>query len=166
MSQIDSYPHKLIGILNCPTDFDFVYQNPTREIPLYRFDTDTPNGEFLDAKKGDISLGGGSGEAPTMIFSIPETILFCLDENWGNQTKLNFFGDIIKHDWSLNQTYIFGTGYVKLGWQPDKTSLESWLAEHLVSFLKKDYLSDYKEYFNDSNQVIEQDGKIFNLVLE
>lgn len=162
MSQIDPYPHKLIGILNCPAEFDFMYGNSTREIPLYRLEIDTPDGEFLNAKKGDLSLGGGGGEAPAMIFSMPETILFYLNENWGNQTKLNFFGDIIKHDWSLNQAYIFGTGYIKLGWQPDKTSLEHWLAEHLVSFLEKNYSKDYEGYFNKFGTLLEQNGKIFN----
>lgn len=163
MSQIDSYPHKLISTLNCPTDFDFVYKNPTREIPLYRFDADTPNDEFLGAKKGDVSLGGGSGEAPAILFSMPETILFCIDEDWGNQTTLNFFGNIVKHQWSINTAYIFGTGYRKLGWEPNKISLETWLAEHLVSFLKKNYFSDYINHFKKSDSPLKQDGTIFHL---
>ena len=61
MSRIDGYKHKLVGFINCDSDYDFVNNNPIRKIAIYQLNEDVPNSETdFDGKKGDIIIGGGS----------------------------------------------------------------------------------------------------------
>ncbi len=80
MSAIDSYKHELLGMVKCPSPFELVYgrgAGEKQEIPLYRLLEDIPSDETdFQGKKGDLLLGGGSGEIDALRISMPETFLF------------------------------------------------------------------------------------------
>jgi|TARA_B110000114_G_C15046085_1_gene379241 hypothetical protein len=52
MATIDTYKYKLLDFFVCPSDFDIVYQNPTRKIAIYQLEQDIPTDEInFDGKK-------------------------------------------------------------------------------------------------------------------
>ena len=125
MSAIDIHKYEVIGLVRCPSDEPFVYQNDTREIPIYLFLDENIDNDW-DAKKGDLLIGGGAGEAPAFRISLPEAIQYFTDIDWdvaGSHSR----DDIFKAFWTINDAYIFGTGYRKDGWKPPEF-LESWIA--------------------------------------
>lgn len=122
MAAIDQYKHRLIHIIDCPADDDFVYGSPTRTIAIYELLEDIPSEEKdFDGKTGDILVGGGSGEAMALRISIPEV----------------FVGDdevrqVFKPFWSPTFAYKIGVGFRKIGWEPGESELEAWLVDYVV----------------------------------
>lgn len=139
MSSIDAYKHKLLGFINCDSDFDIMSCNSTKNIAIYRLDQDIPDDEeYLDGKKGDILLGGGKGEAPAFRISYPESFLFFSNEVFDDFTSID---QLFKAFWFPTQAFILCNGFVKSGWTVD-VHIEFWLAEqicHLLSNQIKDY---------------------------
>lgn len=132
MSAIDQYRHMLLGFIHCPSKHDFVYNNPTREIPIYELLENIPkNEQSFDGKKGDIILGGGKGEAQAMRISIPESLYFFTTEDWNNIEDNN---SLFKTFWTPTQSYILCEGFFTLGWTVT-IPIEFWLAENLCSLL-------------------------------
>src|ERR1700730_3329053 len=120
MSEIDSYKHKCIGIVKCPSS----YWPPGfhQFIPLYLLEQDAYDSGF-PAKQGDLLLGGGSGESPALRISMPEAIIFFTREDWHKRIPPESFetvGDLhrslYRAHWSMNDAFVFGDGYAKLGW--------------------------------------------------
>ncbi len=146
MSAVDKWKHECLGFIECPSTFDFVYNNPTRKIAIYQLLEDIPNDEKgFDGKAGDIVLGGGSGEAPAFRVSIPESIYFFTKDDWeGFETH----EDLFKAFWSPTQAYTLGEGFVKTGWTPD-TPIEFWLAEN-ICLLLIDNFEKYSIYKRNS----------------
>ena len=80
MSQIDQYKYECIGIASCPSSYEIVFERPEiKEIPLYRLSEDADDWQ---AKKGDLLLGGGSGEAAAFRLSMPEALWFNTGKGW------------------------------------------------------------------------------------
>jgi hypothetical protein len=142
MASIDHYKHKLLGFIECPSTSDFVYLNPTREIPVYQLLEDIPKDEIdFDGKHGDILLGGGSGEAPALRISIEKCLrLFMLDET----VDFDHWDELFKAFWTPTESFIFGEGFSKVGWTTDK-QLEAWLAENICKIVSHEF-EEFKEY--------------------
>jgi hypothetical protein len=132
MSSIDQYKHKLLGFINCPSSFDIVYENPTRDVAIYLLLEDIPlDEEKFDGKTGDILLGGGSGEAAAFRISMPKAMLFFFQHDWCDFESRD---EIFKAFWSPTASYQFCEGYSKLGWDPN-SAIEFWMAENLCNIL-------------------------------
>src|SRR5689334_13028751 len=92
MSEIDSYKHECIGILNCPRVDLFPDSERDRQrkgnqfVPLYLLHEDALDADTFYARKGDLLLGGGSGEAEALWIGMPDALLFFTgdvdDELW------------------------------------------------------------------------------------
>jgi hypothetical protein len=157
MSAIDQYKYACLGIVHCPTSHKVWGANP--QIPLYRLDEDIPpDEEDFQGKQGDILLGGGSGESAAVRIAIPEAFYFWTHEDWCDYDSLD---EIIKPYWTPTQAYVFGEGYGKLGWTPEKNLLEWWLAQHILNFLASNYPDDYQQYVGPAP--LEEDGAICRL---
>jgi hypothetical protein len=105
MSEIDQYQHRCIGVISCPSTYEFVKRNSTnRLIPLYRLDESAIE---WDSKPGDLVLGGGAGESEALRISIPEAINYFTNEDWDpGEMK----GNVYKAYWSMTGAYVFGEG--------------------------------------------------------
>ncbi len=128
MSSIDQYNHRLLGFIKCPSSLDFVDNNATRDIAVYELLEDIPSDEtYFDGKKGDIIVGGGSGEAPALRISMPECSNYFIlkkEDKSGSGKKL------FKSFWTPTQREILCEGFKKTGWNTE-TPIESWLAENV-----------------------------------
>jgi hypothetical protein len=156
LSEIDQYDYRCLGIAACPSRYE-PRSGWGRIIALYRFDSETTDElDSFQAKRGDLVLGGGGGECGALRISLPQAILFFTDIDWnGWQTA----DDIVKSYWTPTEAFIFGDGFVQLGWHPSLQGIEMWLAEHIVEFLLREYRSDYEQYIGPESS-IEQDGSI------
>ena len=133
MASIDKYEHKLLDYFHCPSDFELVYQNSTREIAIYQLEQDIPADEpDFDGKKGDLLLGGGSGEAESLRISIKGIKFFTNNEF----DDFNSGEELVKSFWTPNFSYKVGNGLEKLAWTPDE-NMEFWLAEKIIEQLFK-----------------------------
>ena len=161
MSEIDSYKHECLGIVTCPSDYEIVPGNNShRYIPIYRLDEDAldeDSGATWRAKKGDLLLGGGSGESAALRISIPETIYFFTAENWN---AFETCDEIYRAYWSSNEAYIYCNGYAKLGWKPTQ-KIEVWLVEHILAFIFREYPLAYAKLYGA--EPLEKDGSICRL---
>jgi hypothetical protein len=144
MASIDQYKHRLLGFISCPSDFDFVYNSPTRDIAIYELLQDIPDDEKdFDGKIGDIIVGGGSGEAPALRISIPGSVDFFIrdkDEDFENQDEL------FKTFWTPTESYMLCDGFKKLGWDT-KTPIEFWLAENICRTIINE-TSEFKRFYS------------------
>ncbi len=153
MAKIDAYNYSLLGFVECPSSHDFVYMSNTRQIAVYRLEEDA---EEFDAKKGDILLGGGRGEAQILRIAMPEMTHWMNDE----LEKVENPETIIYSKWTPTFSYIIGEGFVKIGWKPEEKDLDIWLAEKVMQDfvlnpIKYTPLEAFKQYlstyFSSSN---------------
>jgi hypothetical protein len=152
MSEIDSYKHTCIGIVVCPSTYEIVGGNDEhRNIPLYRLEESAPE---WNAKDGDLLLGGGSGESQVLRISIPEAFVGATRED---AEPFRFSEDAFKAYWSMTGAFVFGEGYVKIGWHP-RQPIENWLAEHIVSFVLREYPETYGRFRGPG--LLRKDGSI------
>ena len=155
MSEVDQYKHQCIAIVTCPSDYDITTGiSSTRNIPLYRLDESAVE---WHAKPGDVLLGGGSGESEVLRISMPEAIFLVTRDDWFEYDEL---AEIFKAYWSTSSAFVFGTGFIKLGWHPRK-SMEFWLTDHIVAFLLREYPDIYGKY--SGKQSVKEDGSICRL---
>ncbi len=158
MSEIDSYKRELIGIVNCPSAHEIMHGNPSqRDIPLYRLDEDAHDGcggLTWGARRGDLLLGGGSGESAALRISIPEAFDFSMRTNDGGTGACR---DACHAYWSQRQAEAFCDGYAKLGWAPPGR-IEVWLVEHILAFIVREYPGVYGGYPGSS--LSKADGSI------
>ena len=153
MSSIDQYKHKHLGFIECPSTFDFVFNNPTRKIAIYELLENIPEEENnFDGKLGDIILGGGSGEAPAFRISIPQTLLFLTQDDWDD---FDTHSDLFKAFWTPTQSYRFCEGFSKIGWTQD-SPIEFWLAENVCMLL----VENVDKYLTYRNQSLENDSAL------
>ena len=146
MATIDKYKHKLLGFINCPSDFDIVYNSPVREIAIYELEQDIPNDENdFDGKKGDILIGGGSGEVSVLRLSMPACIHFFFND-WD---AFENYDELFKAFWQPTISFKLCNGFRKLGWNPD-LDIEFWLAKHICAYLIK-HLDMFSNF--DSEQI-------------
>lgn len=128
MASIDQYKHRLLGFINCPSDYEIVEGNPTRDIAVYELLENIPDEETdFDGKTGDILVGGGSGEAPAFRVTIPNALDFLI-----NDTDVTFdsYNELFKAFWTPTESYRLCDGFKKLGWDA-KRPIEFWLAENI-----------------------------------
>ena len=131
MASIDKYEHRVLGFFHCPSDFELVYQNSTKEIAIYQLEQDIPNDELdFDGKKGDLIVGGGSGEAESLKISI-KGIEFFTNKKYDD---FKSHEELVKSFWTPTFSYKLGNGLEKLGWTPDD-NMELWIAEKIVEQL-------------------------------
>jgi hypothetical protein len=159
MSEIDSYRNRCIGIVACPSRFPLV---PGREwhggeqpgIPLYRLDEDALDASSFHAKRGDVLLGGGSGEHPALRIAIPEAFYFFTHPDW---VAFDTMAESVLAFWTMTAAFRFGDGYQRLGWVPDKP-IEHWLAEHILRYLVATYPTTYLPMLGP--ETLREDGSI------
>lgn len=134
MSSIEQYKHKHLGFMQCPSDYDFVGGNSTRQIGVYQLEQDVPDDEKdFDGKIGDILVGGGSGEALALRISHPEAMYFFKKDDWDN---FKSYDELFKEFWSASFAFKIGVGFRKIGWEPNE-KLEQWLTEKTIDMLLK-----------------------------
>ncbi len=136
MAAIDGFKHTLVGYVSCPSRYPVIEADEVaRDIPLYRLEEDADAEPDFLGKAGDYLLGGGGGECAVLRVSMPEAVEFFTGD-------LSALGDFrqdryFKAYWSLNEAFVFGDGYVRLGWDPRRHVLETWLAEHIVAWASR-----------------------------
>lgn len=140
MSEIDGYKHTCPGVVHCPSPHPIAFGSDTRDVFVYRLDEDALDSPEWQAKSGDIVLGGGSGEAAILRVAMPEAILFFTHDDWDG---FDVVADVYRACWSMTEAYIFGAGYVKMGWDPS-SPIETWLAEHITAFVLREYPECYE----------------------
>ena len=152
MSEIDSYKHECIGMVYCPSDYwppPYFGQPENKHIPLYLLKEDALSADAsayeFQAKNGDLLLGGGSGETPALRISMPEALISFTHGDKENRISIKdnpTVGDLqesLYHAyWSMDHAFMFGAGYVKLGWEPHKIAMEIWLIEHILAFVTRE----------------------------
>jgi hypothetical protein len=164
MSAIDRYAHRCLGIIACPSRYPIMSGNDAqRLVPIYRLDQDVDVQErSFQGKRGDVLIGGGSGESAALRISMPDAFYFYTHEDWerfsgsGTWTPTT----IATAYWSMTQAYVFGDGYHAVGWTPTKR-IEVWLTEHTLSFLAQHYPSDYAH--DIGAEPLGEDGSICRL---
>src|SRR5580698_6701503 len=110
MSAIDQYKHGLIGFIECPSTYDFVYMNSTRKIAIYELQESVPaNENDFDGNAGDIILGGGRGEAPAFRISCPKAFKFFMHERSEN-FEVEAYDKLFKSFWTPTQSFILCEG--------------------------------------------------------
>jgi hypothetical protein len=135
VSTIDQYEHELLTFIECPSEFDFIGSSATRQIAIYRLGQDIPDDETdFDGKRGDILVGGGSGEAESLRISYPEADYFFTLDDWD---EFEDYDELFKTFWSPSFAYKMGDGFRKQGWSPN-TNLELWLAKTVIDMLLSD----------------------------
>ena len=136
MSAIDCYRHNRLGFIECPSSYDFVYASKTRLFAIYELLDNIPqHEEDFDGKSGDILVGGGGGEAAALRISNPLAFQFSsYDDDKFADLEFDNLEAIFKPFWTPTQSYMFGEGFLKLGWTPDKP-LEMWLTENVCKLL-------------------------------
>lgn len=157
MSEIDSYRHECMGMVSCPSSYlpNSTWRHPERVIPLYRLGEDAVDADSFKAQEGDLLLGGGSGECPTLRISVPGAFYLFGYEDGNEPTRDR---EVCHAHWTMNDAFIFGDGYVRSGWQPLKQPLEYWLAEHLLAFVIQEYPEIYGQWKKSSKAGL--DGSI------
>ena len=132
MASIDKYKHRLLGFIVCPSDYDIVDGNSTRDIAVYELLENIPDEETdFDGNSGDILIGGGSGEAPAFRVAIPKTFDFLLNDI---DVTFDSHDELFKAFWTPTESYILCDGFQKLGWDA-KRPIEFWLAENICLLL-------------------------------
>jgi hypothetical protein len=161
MSEIDQYDHRCLGIVSCPSHYE-PFREWKRTIALYRFDSDaTDDEDSFQAKRGDVILGGGGGECGALRIALPEAILFFTDIDWDGWETTD---EIVQSYWSPAEAFIFCDGFVQVGWHPSFQEIDMWIAEHVTSFLIREYRSEFAQYIG--SWPIDQDGSICRLPTE
>ena len=128
MASIDQYKHRLLGFINCPSDYEIVYNNPTRDIAVYELLEDVPKDESdFDGKVGDILVGGGSGEVPAFRITMPDAIDRLI---LNKDVEFADYDQPFKSFWTATESYKLCDGFRKLGWDPIRP-IEFWLAENV-----------------------------------
>ena len=136
MAAIDTYRHTCLGFIECPSSYDFVFASKTRRIAIYELLDNIPDHEKdFDGRIGDILVGGGSGEAPTLRISNPIAFQFFTHDD-DKFTDLQFadLEAVFKPFWTPTEAFIYGEGFLKLGWTIDRP-LEMWLTENVCKLL-------------------------------
>lgn len=159
MSAVDQYNHRLLGFIECPSTFDFVYQNSTRKIGVYELLEDIPVDESnFDGKTGDILVGGGKGEVPAFRISIPNAFYYFSSEEWDN---FHSYDELFKAFWTPTQSYILCEGFMKIGWNVE-INIEQWLAENVCKAL----IESIKVYSIFKIDTEDNTGKLSIILLE
>jgi hypothetical protein len=156
MSEIDTYRHECIGVVDCPSAYEIVHgNNRHRLIALYRLEEDAlEDCDSWCAKTGDLLLGGGSGESAALRISIPEAFYSYTHEAWDAIDSLD---EICHAYWTNTEAFVFCEGYAKLGWTPQHP-IEVWLTEHILAFVAREYPERYDQFVG--NSPLNQDGSI------
>ncbi len=132
MASIDQYKHRLLGHINCPSTYDFVYNNPTRDIAVYELLEDIPDNENdFDGKTGDIIVGGGSGEAPALRITMPDSLDFFIKDK---DVDFENHDELFKAFWTPTQSFKLCDGFKKIGWDAE-APIEFWLTENICRTL-------------------------------
>ncbi len=157
MSSIDGYRYEILGFVTCPIVHNVL--GAFADIPIYRLLEDISAKETeLDGKKGDILLGGGSGQSAAFRIAIPEAFYFLTHTHGDDLFEYKSHEQIYKAFWTPTQAYVFGVGYTQRGWSPGTVPIEWWLAHHILQFLTNHYRDDYKQYLGTLS--LEQDGTL------
>jgi hypothetical protein len=157
MSAIDCYKHEHIGFVRCPMRHSLFRDGRVFDfLPIYRLLEDVAEEPSLSGRAGDILIGGGSGEAPAVSFSIPDIFIVYTTAKMTEDTTRD---PCITSHWSADEAFIFGVGFEVLGWSPEQQPLLIWLAGCFISYLARTFPDRYGTLVGECPP--EQDGSIF-----
>lgn len=157
MSAIDSFKHEHIGFVRCPMRHSHLRDGRVFDfLPVYRLLEDVSEESSVSGRAGDILIGGGSGEAYAVSFSIPDIFtVYTTDDTSDDATR----EPLITSHWSVDEAFVFGVGFEALGWSPARQPLLIWFAEHLISFLVRTFPDRYATFVGKIAP--KHDGSIF-----
>jgi len=176
LSDIDQYIHTCLGLIECPRPSGLI------NYAIYHLEQDIPESETsFQGRSGDIILGGGMGEFGAMLISIPEALILHTDfEVIPEDMELyeNAFSAIYHTPepvpvwayWTPTESYKFGVGYARIGWDFEEAALEKWIAYHILGFSLKYHATRFK--FPDPFRIKEgtlkplRDGSICRLLTD
>ena len=157
MSEIDSYRHKLLGYIQCPFEEGLCIPGKN-EVPIYKLQETVESVDTFSARENDILVGGGSGEIPVLRISMPNAARFFSDDSWDEAGEAS---DLYQHFWTPEEAYILCSGFRKVGWNPSNQGIESWIAAHVISFLRASFKREFPGVFGADD--IDEDGSICRL---
>lgn len=132
MASIDQYKHRLLGFINCPSDYEIAYKSATRDIAVYELMQNIPDSEKdFDGKSGDILVGGGSGEAPAFRITIPHAMDHLI---LGKKVDFHEYDQLFKAFWTPTESYKLCHGFRMSGWNAEQP-IELWLTENVCMTL-------------------------------
>lgn len=128
MSEIDCYRHRLLGFVECPTNYPqlvvFGRTSPI-SVAIYELLEAAP---IWSANTGDILVGGGAGECPAFRISIPIAEQLLLN---GENAEFALRSEVCQSYWAPAQAFALCDAFLKLGWTPN-LDVEFWLAEYVL----------------------------------
>ena len=128
MSSIDCYRHRLLGVFDCPSDYDLVGGASPRQLPIYQLEESiAEDAECFDGKAGDLLLMASGEEDEVLRIAMPQAQRFFDGESVAFESQDDLFCGF----WCASFAYKLGVGCRKLGWHPDRP-LEMWLAEAVL----------------------------------
>jgi hypothetical protein len=146
MSAIDQYRFTCLGVVACPSPYKVIYRSekPGAQIPIYHLEEDIPDEETdFQGRRGDILVGGGSGEVEAMRIHKPAALLFYTSfKNFPQDDHL----PVTETYWSPTNTYKMCQRYELLGWNADEATIEGWLTEHVLQFVLNHYPDWFEQY--------------------
>jgi hypothetical protein len=171
LSEIDSYKHRILGRID--------FKNKKNYIPIYQLLEDVllpasitslPASIAIEkydhllygfyGNKGDILLGGGSGECAALKINVPLALEFFTNHSKGAGI---YYDDFVKAFWRMDDAYSLIKEYKKIGYNENKHSyIEYWLSEHLVAFIIENYFGEFKHLIGEKHE-FKQDGSICRL---
>lgn len=154
MSEIDTFKHRCLGKIN--------FKEANSYIPIYQLLQNVGKQKYRSfyGNKGDILIGGGSGELPALRINVPVAYTF-----YGDDPFIAEPDEIVEAFWSMNRAYEFIKEYIEIGYNPrEDAAIEFWLMEHVLAFLLKEYPEDFSQFVKENN--LELDGSICSLFTE
>lgn len=155
MSAIDQYQYACIGVIECPSPYRWFSDKAQSSIyiAIYLLEQDIPADETdFQGKRGDILLGGGGGEAPALHIALPDAFIYHTNiDAWNEQPIAHAY-------WTMTEAYKLGACFVKLGWNPDYQTIESWLTQHTLNFLLQKFPQRYQQHI--AADTLDYDGSI------
>jgi len=166
MSAIDQYLYTCLGAIDCPISYELLmgYRGIVH-IAIYILEQDIPEYETsFQGKQGDILVGGGSGETPALRIKMPDAIRWVTDFEQFDKEYQSGRKGLYTAYWSCTQAFMIGSGFVKLGWNPEEIDIENWIMNHVVSFLVQNYKERFSEFIG--TEPLDYDGSICHMLTD
>ncbi len=127
--------------MRCIVEKPPLHYDRVAEVAIYRLLEDTNESDDLICKKGDVLIGGGSGEWGFFRISYPFGIRFALGLNNAIEKDRK---KLYAAEWSWEVAYALCGGFEKVGWRYTD-DIETWLAERVAAFAIHTYPKSFPD---------------------